>query len=89
MCFVSTGNPSAPAAVNLSQQSLGQSFAAGGGNVSTALQKNVNDVTEQVGTNQAQKKATAKTTAATSSSTSSPSLLTGGFGFAKKTLLGT
>lgn len=87
MCFVSTGNPSAPVGVNLSQQNLGQSFAASGGNISQALQKNVSDVAEQIGESSARKKAIVKTT----TSTSSPStiLTQPSFGFAKKTLLGT
>ena len=90
MCFMSTGNPSAPVGVNLSQQNLATSFAGSGGNVQQALQTNVSNVAEQLGTTQARKKVAAKTTSATSSSTSDSSLLTQpSFGFAKKSLLGT
>ena len=84
---MSTGNPSAPVGVNLSQQNLGQAFAAGGGNVSTALQKNVSDVGQQLGAAQVRQQAAAKTTA--SKSSSSTILTQPDFGFAKKTLLGT
>ena len=74
-----------PVGIDLSQQALGKSFAGSGGNIKQALQKNVNEVAEQIGTSSARKKVAAKSKSTSQNST----LLTSTSGLAKKTLLGT